>query len=355
MLLHSNAVLSALSLFLLINQSSAQTYSSCNPVQGSCPADTALGQSISVDFTNGASSQFTASGSPSYGSDGAEFTVAQKGDSPTIISSWYIMFGHVEFVIKAAPGQGIVSSAVLQSDCLDEIDWEWLGGENDQVQSNYFGKGITVSYNRGAFHGAQGNHDEFHTYSVDWTAEQIVWAIDGQTVRVLTQADAESGQYPQTPMQVKVGVWAGGDSSNEQGTINWAGGLVDYSNGPFTMYLKSISVQDYSTGSSYSYSGTSGTWQSIESNGGQITTAASAVTSAVSNNAPLAFGAGDSSDTTSTRTGWPWDASATVGIATSVASSTDAYTLPSSGRVNCIPIALCASNLIAGLLLGFWS
>ena len=69
------------------------------------------------------------------------------------------MFGHVEFTIKAAPGTGIVSSAVLQSDCLDEIDWEWLGGDDAQVQSNYFGKGITVSYNRGAFHGAQNNHD----------------------------------------------------------------------------------------------------------------------------------------------------------------------------------------------------
>ncbi|RMZ75774.1 hypothetical protein DV738_g5308, partial [Chaetothyriales sp. CBS 135597] len=349
MLVHNRTVLPALSLLLSIAMSSAQTYSSCNPLkQDSCPADPALGQSVSIDFTNGASSQFTTTGSPSYGPDGAEFTVAQQGDSPTVISSWYIMFGHVEFVIKAAPGQGIVSSAVLQSDCLDEIDWEWLGGNNDQVQSNYFGKGITVSYNRGAFHGDENNHDEFHTYSIDWTADQIVWAIDGQTVRVLPQTEAETGQYPQTPMQVKVGVWAGGDSSNEQGTINWAGGLVDYSSGPFTMYLKSISVQDYSTGSSYSYSGTSGTWESIESDGGKINggssgsnsnsvvstvaaSAASTVTSAVSNDAPLAFGAGESSETV-TRTGWPWDASATVGIATSLASSTEAYTLPSAGR-----------------------
>ena len=258
------------------------------------------------------------------------------------------MFGHVEFVIKAAPGTGIVSSAVLQSDCLDEIDWEWLGGDDAQVQSNYFGKGITVSYNRGAFHGAQNNHEEFHTYAIDWTADQIVWQVDGQTVRVLTPADAEAGQYPQTPMQIKVGSWAGGDSSNSQGTIEWAGGYVDYSAGPFTMYLKSMSVTDYSTGSSYSYSGTAGTWQSINSDGGKIdgqgsgsgtpattgTGAAPAVTSSVSNTAPLAFNPADSSSVYETRTGWPWDGTATVGVATAVSSVyTSIVGLPSGWTV----------------------
>lgn len=136
-----------------------------------------------------------------------------------IQSGWYIMFGKVEFTIKAAPGTGIVSSAVLQSDDLDEIDWEWLGGNNAQVQTNYFGKGDTSSYNRGAYHANTGNHDGFHTYSVDWTSSQIVWAIDGETVRVLTPATADTNQYPQTPMMIKVGVWAGGDSDNAQGTI----------------------------------------------------------------------------------------------------------------------------------------
>ena len=129
------------------------------------------------------------------------------------------MFGHVEVVLKAAPGVGIVSSMVLQSDDLDEIDYEWLGVDNTQVQSNYFGKGQTTTYNRGAFHPDPSNQNGFHTYTVDWTANQIVWQIDGTTVRALTQANAESGQYPQTPMQLKIGVWSGGDPSNAPGTI----------------------------------------------------------------------------------------------------------------------------------------
>jgi hypothetical protein len=78
-----------------------------------------------------------------YTSSGAEFTVSKSGDHPTIQSNWYLLFGRVSFYLKAAPGTGIVSSAILQSDDLDEIDWEWLGGANydGKVQSNYFGKG----------------------------------------------------------------------------------------------------------------------------------------------------------------------------------------------------------------------
>lgn len=121
--------------------------------------------------------------------------------------------------MKAAPGIGIVSTIVLQSDDLDEIDWEWLGGDNGQVQSNYFGKGQTLTYNRGAFHPNPGNHDGFHKYTIEWTANQILWQIDGTTVRALSYASAEPGQYPQTPMQLKLGIWSGGDSSQPAGTV----------------------------------------------------------------------------------------------------------------------------------------
>ena len=190
-----------------------------NIAVGSCPADPALGTSASIDFTHGPSDFFKAAGNPTYDSNGAAFTIAKSGDSPQLMSNKYIMFGRVEFVIKAAPGVGIVSSAVLQSDALDEIDWEWLGADNAQVQSNYFGKGMTTTYNRGAFHPDPNNQNGFHTYTIDWTADQIVWQIDGTTVRALTQASAAAGQYPQTPMMIKVGAWSGGDASNAPGTI----------------------------------------------------------------------------------------------------------------------------------------
>ncbi|KAK5946564.1 transglycosylase [Knufia obscura] len=370
--MHGNRTMATYSLLLLsvvatlISSIAGQTYSTCNPTQGmctpwsvnhlrtktdsvtgTCPANPALGTSQNIDFANGAPGDFTATGAPTYDSNGAAFTVAKSGDSPTLASKWYIMFGHVDFVIKAAPGTGIVSSAVLLSDALDEIDWEWLGGDNSQVQSNYFGKGQTVTgYNRGAFHGAQGNHDSFSTYSIDWTADQIVWSINGNTVRVLKASDAEAGQYPQTPMMLKVGSWAGGDSANAPGTITWAGGPVDYSQGPFTMYVKAIAVTDYSTGTSYSYEGTAGTWQSIKSNGGTINSSGSGKnTPSIAESPSYSTAAGNptvpfetdaaASSAYATRTGYPW-VTASASAVTSV-SPTVTYTsingLPSGWAV----------------------
>ena len=171
--------------------------------------------------------------------------------------------------MKTAPGAGIVSSSVLQSNDLDEIDWEWLGAQNDQVQSNYFGKGQTTTYDRAAVHAVSDTQGDFHTYTTEWTDSQIVWQIDGKTVRVLA-ADSADGQFPQTPAQLRIGAWSGGDPSNPQGTIAWAQGPTDYSQGPFTMVVSSVSVTDYSTGSEYVYYDRSGDWTSIGSKGGKV-------------------------------------------------------------------------------------
>lgn len=253
----------------------AQTHTDCNPLtSGGCKADTALGKAVTIDFTSGASDSFTAQGAPTYNANGASFTVANPGDSPLIASKWYIMFGHVEFVIKAAPGVGIVSSAILQSDDLDEIDFEWLGYDNANVQTNFFGKGDVTSYNRGASYPVAGNHDGFNKYAIDWTANQIVWSVNGKTVRTLTPTSTNGYPYPQTPMMIKVGSWSGGDKTNPVGTVEWATGqsgvYTNYPAGPYTMEVKSIAVTDYSTGSQYKYTGTDGTWQSITAVGGKV-------------------------------------------------------------------------------------
>lgn len=261
--------LATITAILFAHPSHQQTYTQCDPTTQSCPPDTALGRATSADFTAGQSSEFSPQGNPVYQSDGVHLTVAQSGDAPQLNSNWYIMFGHVEVVMKAAPGAGIVSSVVLQSDTLDEIDWEWLGAANDEVQSNYFGKGQTTTYDRAAVHAVTDSQNQFHTYTVDWTNERIVWQIDGQTVRVLEESDAH-GQFPQTPCQFKLGIWSGGDPGNPQGTIGWSRGPTDYTQGPFTMVVQSVSVIDYSTGDKYSYGDQSGTWGSIVAENGQV-------------------------------------------------------------------------------------
>lgn len=127
----------------LLAITSAQTFTDCNPTKKTCPNNPAVPKTWNTDFTAGKDAvkgwKQTA-GSLTYGSEGAEFIIAEKGDAPTIGSSAFLHYGYVEVVMKAAPGVGIISSIVLQSDNLDEVDWEWIGGVDSRVQQNYFGQ-----------------------------------------------------------------------------------------------------------------------------------------------------------------------------------------------------------------------
>ncbi|KAH7349786.1 cell wall glucanosyltransferase Mwg1 [Plectosphaerella cucumerina] len=260
-----------ISILALAVGAAAQTYTSCNPMEKTCPSDAGLASSsYTVDFTKGASDDWKiTAGSLEYDDSlGAVFSLAKKGDSPTIESKWYIFFGSVSFYLRAAPGTGIVSSAILQSDDLDEVDWEWLGGVPGDVQTNYFGKGNTTSYDRGGHAAVADSQGTFHKYTIEWTESTTKWLIDDVLVRTLNFADAVGGaNYPQTPMNIRVGIWAGGDSGNSQGTIDWAGGETDYAAGPYKMYLQKIEVQNYNPSSSYTYGDKSGSYTSIKIDG----------------------------------------------------------------------------------------
>lgn len=293
---------------------------------------------IDVDFTQGEVNSFTPSGgNPTYGPDGVTFTVAKTGDAPQLTSVFYIMFGRVEITMEAAPGAGIVSSLVLLSDDLDEIDMEWLGADSTQVQTNYFGKGQTTTYNRGQFNPAANNQAAFTTYTVDWTDARIVWSVSDTVVRTLTYDDAD-GQYPQTPMRVKFGAWSGGDPSNPPGTIAWARGPTDYADGPFPMVVQKVAVSDYSTGKEYIYGNNSGSWQSIQAVDGQVNgnegdagslTVTGSATAATSLSPSIPAG-GIGSGSTSTETGWPWVATASSGSAGTIPSG---WVILSNGKL----------------------
>lgn len=105
---------------------SAQTFTSCNPLHKTCPADAGTTQShMSFDFTqpSGLNGWRTTAGTVHTGANGATFTINKRFDAPTIETDFYILFGDISITMKAAHGQGIVSSLVFESDDLDEIDW----------------------------------------------------------------------------------------------------------------------------------------------------------------------------------------------------------------------------------------
>lgn len=268
----------AAALLSAVQYANAQTFTDCNPLDKTCPSDPALGTTLTTDFTQGANSFWTLADATkmSYSSNGAEFVINTATDAPTISASKYIMFGKVTVTTRAAAGQGIVSSFILESDDLDEIDWEWLGSTDTSVESNFFGKGNTTSYDRAIYHPVADPIGTWHTYTIDWTSAAIQWYIDGNLVRTLNYGDALAlggKNYPQTPMKVKLGNWVGCASaaaaSNPatEGTCSWAGGPANFAQAPFTMLVKSVTIQDYGCGTSYTYTDNSGSYQSIKASG----------------------------------------------------------------------------------------
>jgi len=313
----------------LASSVAAQTFSSCNPVKGDkCPADKAVGGTVVIDFTQGANDFFDVAGGTTLTYDpvkGAVFTIKEDTNAPTITSKQYIFFGRVEVEVQASVGTGVVTSAVLESDCLDEIDWEWLGGDTTEVQTNYFSKGDTSTYDRGGFSPVSTPQTGFHTYTIDWTSERVEWIIDGTVVRTLTYAAAKGGAtFPQTPMQIKLGTWVAGKQGAPQGTVTWAGGYTNFANAPFYGYYRKVTVTDYSNGvkgaKSYSYGDTTGTFGSIKvstdgsnsadvnvtSSGSASSTSASSKPTTLtqaSNSTAKATGTGSGSGPTSTGSG----------------------------------------------------
>lgn len=153
-----------------------------------------------------------------------------------------------------------------------QIDWEWIGSDNARVQSNYFSKGDTTTYDRGDFHPVNNPTGSVHTYSLEWKRDVINWIIDGKPVRTLNAKDAKGGSgFPQTPMQVKLGTWCAGRQGASPGTVQWAGGYSDFSKGPFKAFYKSVTIVDYAGGDGpgkaakeYVYGDKSGSAQSIQ-------------------------------------------------------------------------------------------
>ncbi|KAH8200584.1 hypothetical protein TruAng_005236 [Truncatella angustata] len=249
----------------------------------SCPPNPGLNQyDYFIDFTNPppdlaedwSTSNYATITYNTRAKNGAEFTFAKRMDAPQLFTNFYIFFGRVDVVMQVAPGTAMISSAVLMSDDFDEIDWEMSGNDfnlarqypNGVVQNNYFSKGITGWYDRGQWQVCTRPQTQFHTYSFDWTPTKLDWLIDGQVVRTFlaSQADNNDHQYPQTPSKFQLGIWSGGDPDQNSGTRDWAGGITNITAGPYTMFVKSVKIQNYNPAQHYKWTDQSGSWKSIK-------------------------------------------------------------------------------------------
>jgi len=92
---------------------------------------------------------------------------------------------------------------ILTGDQLDEIDIELLGGDEKHWQTNVFAPsrrdpkrhyGVFSAIDKvPASSDESPTIEDYHTYSIDWNKERIIWSIDGKTMRTLS-----AGMFPLT-------------------------------------------------------------------------------------------------------------------------------------------------------------
>ncbi|XP_058211532.1 xyloglucan endotransglucosylase protein 7-like [Rhododendron vialii] len=171
------------------------------------------------------------------------------------------LFGKLDMQLKLIPGNsaGTVTTYYLssQGSTHDEIDMEFLGnlsGDPYILHTNVFSQG-------------KGNREQqfylwfdptadFHTYSILWNPQNIIFSVDGIPIRQFKNEESNGVPYPQyQAMRVYASLWDAED---------WAtrGGLVktDWTKAPFTASYKNFSANAcvWSNGASSCGSSTSG-------------------------------------------------------------------------------------------------
>ncbi|CAK3946077.1 glycoside hydrolase family 16 [Lecanosticta acicola] len=198
---------------------------------------------------------WVSSGKPvAYNGDSVLLTMAPSTVGTLLTSTHYVWYGKVSATMTSSQGQGVVTAFILMSDVKDEIDFEFVGNDVSSAQSNFYWQGVT-DYNNMNPLNVSDTRQNTHTYTIDWQPDQLTWSIDGNVMRTLKKSDTWNSStnaysYPQTPARVQLSLWPAGLQSNGQGTVEWAGGLVNWNsnymqNGYYYAMVKDVSVECY--------------------------------------------------------------------------------------------------------------
>jgi len=147
-------------------------------------------------------------------------------------STRYIHYGTVSARMKTGRWAGIVTAFITMSNVKDEIDWEFPGQFTTSGQSNYFWQGVVTTPNHGENQtDLTDTYSNYHIYTIDWQQDTLKFLVDGAVVRTINKNDTLTNgvyEYPTTPARVQMSLWPAGTASSAAGTVQWAGGLIDY-------------------------------------------------------------------------------------------------------------------------------